>query len=166
VLGDYVTLSTNLSGTGTTVDFLWTPSDYNISSATSPSPVVNPFENTVYCVTATDLQGGCISTACIEIEVISDVVIPNAFSPNADGINDYFHIPDLGDLCDNVNSFQIYDRWGELVYDYQNDLLQTGWDGTHVGSNVPMPVGTYVYVLTLQCGIEQRIFASDLVLLR
>ncbi len=69
--------------------------------------------------------------------------IPNAFSPNDDGVNDYFEIQgtELFDMMD----LEIYDRWGELIF--QTNEMNDFWDGTFKGSKVDN--GTYFYVLTL-----------------
>jgi gliding motility-associated-like protein len=70
--------------------------------------------------------------------------IPDAFSPNGDGIDDYFVIKHSDGLKLNI---QVYNRWGELVYrstDYQNN-----WDGKGVNSFLgkDLPEGTYYYIL-------------------
>ncbi len=70
---------------------------------------------------------------------IEGCVIPNAFSPNGDGINDHFEIP-----CAEGNvSFSVWNRWGIEIY--RNDSYMNDWDGTYKGS--PLPDGTYYYVL-------------------
>ena len=70
---------------------------------------------------------------------IEGCVIPNAFSPNGDGINDHFEIP-----CAEGNvSFSVWNRWGIEIY--RNDRYLNDWDGTYKGS--PLPDGTYYYVL-------------------
>ncbi|MDW7692582.1 gliding motility-associated C-terminal domain-containing protein [Flammeovirgaceae bacterium SG7u.111] len=71
----------------------------------------------------------------IYINLISDdlLTIPNAFSPNSDGINDFFELP----LEHGTVELFVYNRWGEIVYesmDYQND-----WDGNS------LPSGEYYY---------------------
>lgn len=164
ILGEYVNLFASVISAN--YDYLWSPPDYNISDPTSATPVVNPFVTTTYCLEASDLQNGCIYNSCIEIKVINDVVIPNAFSPNGDGLNDVFNVPDLGDICNSITFFQIFDRWGQVVYDYHMDVGQQGWDGTHLSTGHPEPVGTYIYLIKLACDSGERIFASDILLLR
>ena len=74
---------------------------------------------------------------------------PNAFSPNNDGINDYFEYRFRYPIADNeyINSsyvksinLQIYNRWGNLVF--ETDELDFKWDGTHRGEDSPQ--GAYV----------------------
>lgn len=88
---------------------------------------------------------------------INDVpfFIPEAFSPNGDGINDKFEIKGLAKY--NTVQIEIFNRWGNIVYqsnNYGNKAGQSGfWDGTatngvRIGSG-PVPSGTYYYILTL-----------------
>ena len=67
--------------------------------------------------------------------------LPNAFSPNADGLNDTYT-----PLAYDVDSYEmlIYNRWGEKVY--QGDHHSPGWDGTYMGK--PCPQGVYVVLVS------------------
>ncbi len=90
---------------------------------------------------------GCQDTAMALIDVIPDVryFMPNAFSPNRDGLNDFF----VGNgILVGIKSFEmhIYNRWGELIYE-SNDP-EKGWDGTYAGSNDIAPPGVYTYLLS------------------
>jgi gliding motility-associated-like protein len=69
--------------------------------------------------------------------------IPNAFSPNGDGNNDLFTV--YGDGIASVD-LNIFNRWGELVYETGNSLA--GWDGTYKGEMQPVGVYAYVAVIT------------------
>jgi len=69
------------------------------------------------------------------------VTIPNAFTPNGDGINDYWNIPELVDYPNCMVS--IYTRYGNLVF--QSRGYGKPWDGTYKGT--PVPVGTYYYII-------------------
>ena len=83
--------------------------------------------------------------------IITYLIIPNAFSPDGDGINDTWTI--RGDLNENYpnNQIRIFNRWGVSVYEtkgYQND-----WNGSNYNSSgstsLNLPVGTYFYLLDL-----------------
>ncbi|MFN0275939.1 MAG: gliding motility-associated C-terminal domain-containing protein [Chitinophagales bacterium] len=161
--GNFVTLFTNLDPT---FDYSWSPVDETIDDPTNSTPTVHPLTTTTYCVTVTDQVSGCVSEDCLLIEVIADVAIPNVFSPNGDGVNDIFRIPNLGDLCEAITFFKIYTRWGDEVYDYFLDPLQTGWTGIDQQTGIPQNVGTYMYVIKLDCVSEERIFKNDVLLLR
>jgi gliding motility-associated-like protein len=70
--------------------------------------------------------------------------MPNAFSPNGDGLNDGFGI--LTSTALVKYSLVVYDRWGELVF--TTTEKRNRWDGTFKGK--PMPVGTYSWILGYQ----------------
>lgn len=69
------------------------------------------------------------------------VYIPNAFTPNGDGVNDEYYIPDA-----NLNqfNFSVFDRWGNKVYTTQAPNFR--WTGEAGGR--PLPEGTYVFLLS------------------
>ncbi|HEY0677300.1 MAG TPA: gliding motility-associated C-terminal domain-containing protein, partial [Chitinophagaceae bacterium] len=69
------------------------------------------------------------------------LTIPNAFSPNNDGINDVFRIQAAGYF--KINYLKIFNRWGQMIHESRD--LNTGWDGRRNGS--PLPVGTYYWIL-------------------
>jgi len=83
---------------------------------------------------------GCLDTICkdIYIDFIPLIDVPNAFSPNGDGINDVIKVEGVGIT---QLSFKIYNRWGELVYEGfdQNE----GWDGYYKGKLQELEVYTY-----------------------
>jgi gliding motility-associated-like protein len=76
--------------------------------------------------------------SCI-LEEPLQIYIPNAFSPNADGANDRLHV--YGPQIQSID-WQIFDRWGNLVFATQN--LLEGWDGRHRGKRVPPGIYTYL----------------------
>lgn len=86
--------------------------------------------------------------------------IPNAFTPNGDGKNDVFRVV-RHEGAEVVSSLEIYDRWGEKVYENRGDSF---WDGTIDGK--PAPSDVYVYIVKLTCGelIGKRV--GDVTLLR
>ena len=74
-----------------------------------------------------------------------EVYIPNAFSPNGDGINDWLTVF-ASDQVKKVNQFLVYNRWGEVVFEAHNFLpnnLSVGWDGTFKGE--PLNPSVLVY---------------------
>jgi gliding motility-associated-like protein len=113
------------------------------TGATTSSIFVSPTVTTVYCAAVTDTMVGCTDTACVYIKVelpCGDLFLPNAFSPNGDGKNDKFR---LRSNCIATLSFQIYDRWGNLVYSTDNPL-DAGWDGS-TPKGKPANDGVYAY---------------------
>lgn len=158
-MGNSLTLYSNLDDTYT---YVWSP-DYNIDDVNPANPVVTPYETTTYCVTATH-PTGCSSTDCITILVAAEVAFPNAFTPNEDGINDIFRIPPVVNLCETVEYFKVFNRWGEVVYDYFEVVDSEGWDGTANG--IPQEIGTYVYLVQMICDGEERTYSGAVHLLR
>jgi gliding motility-associated-like protein len=126
---------------------------YDWSSSTgeivSPvyNPVVTPTGSTTYTVTVTD-EHGCTGTASISIGVADlfcderDIFIPNAFTPDNNGTNDFFKVISNYDL---VIDMHVYNRWGQEVFTSKD--MNIGWDGTFKGEQLqPDVFGFYVDV--------------------
>jgi len=87
------------------------------------------------------------------------VFLPNAFSPNGDGLNDIFQ-PNMRGFSQSV--FRIYNRWGELIFQTTDN---TGWDGTYRGQ--PVQEGVYMFTLSvLNLFGERQFFNGTVVLMR
>jgi gliding motility-associated-like protein len=71
----------------------------------------------------------------------AEIYVPTAFTPNNDGLNDYFDFTANPGI--KINYFRIYNRWGQLVY--TNTQNKTGWDGTYKG--ISQPTGIYPWIL-------------------
>lgn len=130
----------------TLLKFVWTPAT-GLSSATALRPTLVVTQNQVYKITATG-DGGCTASDTLSVSVLNPVEVPNAFSPNGDGINDRWEIPNLLDYPGA--KVEIYNRWGQLVY--QSYGYNKPWDGTFKGQ--PLPLGAYYYVITLNNGFK------------
>ncbi|MFM8433478.1 MAG: gliding motility-associated C-terminal domain-containing protein [Bacteroidota bacterium] len=99
--------------------------------------------NKVYRVTAYKRGETAVTSQSNHAEVTpqQQIYIPNAFTPNGDGINDRFGVKGEGIL--NF-SMRIFDRWGEVIFE-SDDPTRT-WDGNYLGR--PVQQGTYVYQVT------------------
>ncbi|RFM26090.1 PKD domain-containing protein [Deminuibacter soli] len=88
-------------------------------------------------------QYGCTDSACQAISaVVTPLVdVPNAFTPNGDGINDVVMLRGYGIAKLN---FRIYNRWGEMVYQATDPKQNSGWNGRYKGTVQPQDVYTYV----------------------
>lgn len=100
------------------------------------------------------IQNGCVTdTLRINIHFKVDCpeifMIPNAFSPNDDGINDRFRIIDENIT---VKRFDIYNRWGIKVFESID--ASTGWDGKINGKNAE--IGVYLYILEYSTNITEK----------
>lgn len=140
-LGETIQLFSSFSNypASSIVSYNWVPS-VGLSCVDCPDPVVNSYSHiNNYWLTVT-YNKGCLSTDSATVIVIGtpQVFIPNSFTPNGDGNNDFFMI--YGENIKTVG-LKIFDRWGEEVFDSENQFL--GWDGTYKGKAQPM--GVYVY---------------------
>lgn len=91
---------------------------------------------------------GCPDTDTVMImaQPCCEVFMPSAFSPNGDGINDYFNpVLQPGQV---IVSLKIFDRWGKMVYN--NRDIRKGWDGTYEGGE-PAALDTYMYRVMYSC---------------
>ncbi|HTB07839.1 MAG TPA: SBBP repeat-containing protein [Bacteroidia bacterium] len=127
----------NLIATGG-VNYSWVPLN-GLSCINCPSPIANPLQTTTYSVTVIS-DSGCSLTEMVTIEVNCHIFIPDAFSPNGDGQNDYLYV--RGD-CIKTMDFKIFDRWGNKVFESADKNIP--WDGTFKGQ--PMNTDTFVYYL-------------------
>lgn len=131
--------------------WLWLPGN-TLSCTTCAAPIATPKMETEYIVKVSN-NWGCTASDTILIKLqcaISNIRIPDAFTPNNDGLNDVFYIKGSGVKI--IKYLRIYDRWGGLIFEKTNfgiDDRSSGWDGNAKGQAAP--AGTYVYVTELQC---------------
>jgi gliding motility-associated-like protein len=103
-----------------------------------------------------NLNNGCNDSASVTITVnpTESVFVPNAFTPNGDGMNDVFTVYGSVDV-QRVNRLLIFDRWGELVYeatDFPPNDLSNGWDGSFKGKKLNPAVFVFYAEITLVNG--------------
>ena len=106
------------------------------------NPVVSPLVTTSYTATNT-LPSGCSVSDQFTVVVLNDALVltPNAFTPNNDGLNDYFG---PSGKAPEGYMMQIFNRQGQRVF--TSSSMNTKWDGTVRGE--PQPGGVYVYIIT------------------
>jgi gliding motility-associated-like protein len=128
--------------------YLWSPAE-SLNNATIPNPVASPAVTTMYHVKVTS-EEGCTGEDSILVNVspMNDVVMPSAFTPNNDGLNDCFGVRHLGYIT-NLK-FSIYSRWGDRIF-YTTNPSQC-WDGTYKGKDLPSGVFVYQFSATTLCG--------------
>ena len=141
----------------------WYPGD-DLSCSDCPAPVFNGLSEREYEIMVIDSNGCMTETRTkIEINYQKKVFLPNAFTPNGDGVNDIFY-PEIPAGINNVNRLDIYSRWGDLIFSMNSG--GEGWDGTSRSGKLCDP-GVYVYRCEVQFGdgsIQQ--FMGDVTLLR
>ena len=111
---------------------LWSPG-INLDNRTSYTPVYKGTREQLYTVTITT-SSGCVTvdTQLVRTVKFIDVVVPNIFTPNNDGRNDYLRPILMG--IKEIRSFRIYNRWGQLLFESKDE--RPGWDGTFKGSRL------------------------------
>jgi gliding motility-associated-like protein len=133
------------------VSYDWSPPLY-LNCTDCANPISTPLAPITYSVTVKTAEG-CTSTTTVKVRLLclqSGVYMANAFTPNHDGNNDYFY--PTGSGVKVVKSFQVYSRWGQLLYSRTNfppNDFKYGWDGNLNG--IPQPSDTYVYVAEMIC---------------
>lgn len=147
------TIELEIIGEFTHVD--WFLGNENIASHTA-NVSVTPLQTTTYTVEISNILG-CTETRNITVRLVEDcesLLIPTAFSPNNDGVNDTFSL--LADSYDELLEFQIYNRWGILVFDALTESKMF-WNGEF--REREQEIGSYVYFVKAQCGekvLEQK----------
>jgi gliding motility-associated-like protein len=146
------------------VNYTWNfddSADTSTSSLKDPSHIFNNEDNYTVTLIATN-NIGCKDTSFYIIRVTgsSVVYIPNAFTPNGDGLNDIFSV-----IHNNIKeiNIRIFDRWGQEVY--SNNKLTGGWDGSYNGEKLQEDV-YIVLVNYLTIDSNQKTVASKLTLIK
>lgn len=121
--------------------YLWSPSE-NISNPKNEGVTFVGETSTSYNVTAS-MNSGCSVTETIQVIVVR-LTAPEGFSPNNDGTNDFYIIPELYQYPGEI---VIWNRWGDVVF--SADHYANNWDGTCQGTlcigSGDLPEGTYFY---------------------
>jgi len=154
-IGQTVNLAVNYtSSSSVTIEWIDTNTGNLIGQGDSITTNANEIENN-YQVTVTNSEGCSCMTEIFSIEGVRPVLeMPNVFTPDGDGLNDYFFplfkkdgsndIIEIGNA--EIVQFTIFNRWGNVVY--QNDDPVNGWDGKEDGKDLPSEV--YVYAITVK----------------
>lgn len=132
------------------VQYRWQPAA-EVQCSTCPETLAEPRKPTTYSLKVTSTWG-CVASDTMFVDLKctdSRVFIPNAFTPDRNGLNETFSVRGKGAW---VRKMVIYDRWGKMVYEASNLQLndsRAGWNATCNGQ--PCPTGTYAYVVELVC---------------
>jgi gliding motility-associated-like protein len=138
------------------IDYSWSPANL----CTTPNAAVtdvNPQVSTFFSVIVTDANG-CSATDTVRLEVICDTLfIPTGFSPNGDGINDYFVISHLSKYPNAT--VQVFNRWGSLVYKKEHyDNTFNGFSNVNLTAlGAELPNGTYYVIFDPNNGEKSHV---------
>jgi gliding motility-associated-like protein len=101
-------------------------------------------------------EDGCVDTVRTEVTIKEfEMQIPNVFTPNSDGANDYWDVPDLKKYISN--EVVIFDRWGKKVFEANNYSNQ--WDGGRLGD------GVYYYILKCEGYWKEDVYRGSITIL-
>lgn len=143
IAGNFTTLDGSANVADATI--LWTPA-YNISSVTDLTPQVNPVVAVTYALTLSSTFGCGVSTDSVAVKVYAKLFIPNAFTPNNDGLNDVWNIEVLEAYPGAV--IKVFNRFGQMVF--TNNGEAKPWNGKFKG--VVQSTGAYPYIINLKNG--------------
>lgn len=143
------------------VYFLWDPIT-GLNNPNIPNPVATPVVTTKYAVLAIDTnQCHMKDTVKVTVRTNVPIMVPSAFTPNGDGINDVFRIPNI--TFQKVIEFRVFNRWGQEVCNTTDN--SKGWDGTYGGTLQEMGVYNYIIRLAWPDG-KVETYKGDVTLLR
>jgi gliding motility-associated-like protein len=156
----------NITNASSEVAYTWTPTDY-LSCSNCPNPrVIEPQESIEYTVNIKDASDlACFDNSyqvCINVNKKESIDVPSGFSPNGDGVNDIVFVNGWG--IDQLISFEIYNRWGDLVFE-TSDKTQ-GWNGAYQGVIQEQDVYIYQVVATFKASGEKRSKQGNITLFR
>ncbi|NNF36336.1 MAG: T9SS type B sorting domain-containing protein, partial [Saprospiraceae bacterium] len=172
---DYIELGESILLEGSTSlpddqiqDILWSPEDV-VDCPDCLTTLATPYESTRFNLLVTDVNG-CQADAEVEIRVDrrAQIYVPNIFTPNNDGENDFFTVytSDVNNIK-IIKKLLIFDRWGELVARIENfepNIPQLGWDGMFRGQNVNPGVFAWVVEAVLIDGTTENLSGDVTVL--
>ncbi len=147
------------------VDYYWEFGDGNTSTDQNPSNTF--YNNGVYYISQIVTSAlGCTDSIAIPITINTvteeiDQLIPNAISPNGDDKNDVWKL-DFLQFVDAIVTVDIFNRWGQIIF--HSDGYNAPWDGTYDG--VLVPDGTYFYVISLEGGVENKVFKGSILVMQ
>ncbi|NOT38830.1 MAG: T9SS type B sorting domain-containing protein [Saprospiraceae bacterium] len=145
---------------------LWSPSD-QLSCSDCLNPELTATKDQTITVFVTD-DSGCRDSISFRVKVSADVhvFIPNSFSPNGDGINDYFYpVSNIDDLV--IENMKIFDRWGALMFSSEKfpaNQGKFGWNGQFNGTFINP--GVYAVAIAYKIGSETKFITGDITVIR
>ena len=158
--GSSETLKTDIVGGTPGFIYEWSPTS-GLSCSDCENPTASPNQTTTYLLTVTDING-CRTSASITVNVAEpdpndkQVFIPDAFSPNNDGINDFLTVFSQSGV-EQITTFAVFDRWGGLVFkneNFQPNQETLGWNGQWNGSTLNTGIYTWFAEIDWEDGVK------------
>lgn len=160
-LGASVTIEPQLVNISNLERIEWTSGE-GLSCEDCLTPTLTPTQSGVYTLRV-DSEAGCSYEGSFRLNLDETIriFVPNAFSPNDDGFNDYFY-PNLDPTAVKaIPVMRIFDRWGGVIYEGRNLSINdsgSGWDGR--SNNRILDPGIYVYYFELVLQNDRRLVYS------
>jgi len=151
-----------VQSTGRIDSIVWTPFDY-LNCSNCADVQISAAVSQTYFIEALN-ERGCVATDTLKVTVIEEdlrIYIPNVFSPNGDGVNDFFTVFSFEQSVSSIRSMRVFNRWGGLVFEAKDvppNTLISGWDGRSKGQGVQS--GVYTYLIDLELIDGRRIQRS------
>ncbi|MEK7257296.1 MAG: gliding motility-associated C-terminal domain-containing protein, partial [Bacteroidota bacterium] len=135
------------------VTYAWSPAA-DLDDASAVDPVAKPLISTYFAVAVTNVRG-CVKYDTAKVVVHIDrekgIYVPNTFTPDDSGHNDFFRLRNANPGLTKINLFKVFDRWGEVVFEAhecQPETSTCAWDGDFRGQKAEM--GMYVWMAELE----------------
>jgi gliding motility-associated-like protein len=151
--GTIVALAANI--TGNVAQYSWSSVEGLINDRSLNPTTVPVIKNHDIIFTAETAEG-CVIRDTAKIYVFVKMVMPNAFSPNGDGVNDIFRIP--ANVTFELYEFSVFNRWGKKIFATAD--ITKGWDGNNAVN------GTYVYMISGEVDGRKTVVKGTIVLAR
>lgn len=145
------------AASGDNLTYLWSPAT-NLSNPNVLNPMVSPSSEDLTYTLTVSTELGCSTSGKITVYALKAPVVPTAFSPNGDGVNDTWNIKYLDTYNDCV--VEVFNRYGTIVYYSTGYPLP--WDGK--SKNIDLPVGVYYYLINPKH--ERKIISGSITILR
>lgn len=159
-LGDSIFLSA-----ANAPEYEWLYNGESLGKSRTQSVLLSNTNNTITLITRSNDLCEAVDRVSLEATECCQIIIPTAFSPNGDGLNDVFSVK-MGDCYISDVEMQIFDRWGQTVYYGRGGRALSGWDGVQNG--IPVDLGVYFYTLKykMQYSKDMIVKKGDLTLIR
>lgn len=140
---------------------IWSPPG-SLNDPSSSTPLASDLTTTTTFYHSYTTDNGCVYSDEVTIIVRAELIITNTITPNEDGYNDTWAIRGIENYpAANVD---VYDRWGQRVFNSVGYGNGKEWDGTMLGAR--LPAGTYYYYIDLRSGSEEDVFAGYVTIVR
>ncbi len=148
-VGQTAPLSAGVGTPQNGVTYTWSPAGNVVSTNTAQSGSNGALTEGTYVFVVTANNGICqvVDTVTLVLETIQFTGLPEAFSPDGDGLNDFFRPTPYPTTNIEILDFYVINRWGQIVFKAENQQQAVnGWDGNYNGA--PQPRDLYIFVFS------------------